>query len=130
MAGYINLGLIIISILADADVARLTIIHGNEIASNDKKIATQQNLLQKDDIDLLKNYKNDVQNVKNKNYKPILSQTDVKRANKIIKTRIKDPQKKMSVKKDMDKYKKNFMSRLKKTKKIKYNTKKQTKKNK
>ena len=130
MAAYINLGLIIVSILADADVARLTILHGKEIANNDTKIATQQNLLQKDDINLLKNYKQDVQNIKKKKYKPTLSPDDIKRANKIIKTKIKDPIKKKMVKKDMDRYKTDFVSRFKNTKKIKHYTKKQTKKNK
>ena len=137
MAAYINLGLIIVSILADAGVAGLTILHGKQIEANndaivknDTRITNQENVLQKDDMSLLKNYKKDMENIKKKTYKPILSKRDVIRANKIINSKIKDPKTKMLVKKDIDKYKRDFTSHLKKTKKTKTYTKKQTKKNK
>ena len=119
MAAYINLGLIIVSILADAGVANLTIAHGKQIeenntaiVKNDAKITNTENILQKDDMILLKNYKKDVRNIKKKTYKPILSKSEIIRANKIIKSKIKDPKTKMLVKKDMDKYKRDFTSHL------------------
>jgi hypothetical protein len=137
MAAYINLGLIIVSILADAEVANLTIMHGkqieannNAIIKNDKKITNTENILQKDDIKLLKNYKKDIQNIKHRSYKLILSKNDVIKANTIIKSKIKNPKTKILVKNDMDKYKRDFNKHLKNTKKIKTYTKKQTKKNK
>ena len=120
MAAYINLGLIIVSILADAEVAKLTI-------TNDKKIASAEDKLQATDIKLLKNYKKDMKSINKHSYNPILSKKDILHANKIINSKIKNKETKILVKKDMDEYKKFYLQN--KTKKIK-NTKKQTKKNK
>ena len=119
MAAYINLGLIIVSILADAEVANLTI-------TDDKRIASTQHKLQATDIKLLKNYKKDITNINKRNYKPTLAKKDIIHANNLITSKIKNPKTKILVKKDMDKYKKDLDNRIK-TRKNK-NTKKQTKK--